>query len=219
MADLIVAGVGVAAGTPFDTLDILTLDEAKRALNIAPSDTSADTELAQVVTAASRFVDKVGNAIDGVAVKRAVTEDLFPTRPTSPLILSYHPATALTVTEYVSGTGTALTASDGLATAGEYLLDGGMLHRRSSWSAAAWRGGVQVQYTAGLYDTTASVAAHYKEAAVAVLIHLWQHRGANSGAGTFGGDGAPFGGVPFSTKTLRDKVAVTLNPDPSPVIA
>lgn len=200
--------------------DILTTAEAGAALNMSASEQTANaTELAQVVSAASGFVDSVGNGIHGVAVKRLVTEDLFPTSPSSTLILTYHPASDLTVTEYVSGTGTELTASDGLTTAGEYLLIDGQLHRRSSWGASHWLGGVRVEYTAGLYDNTASVSPLYKEAAVAALVHFWQHRGSQSGFGAAGGDGAPFGGVPFSTDVLRKKIAMILNPDPSPVFA
>ena len=184
-----------------DTLDILTLTEAKAALNVAASDTSVDTELAQVVTAASRMVDSVY----GPVVAREVTK--LVTAPAGTVWLE-RPAAVTSVTEYHSGTATVLTAED-FDTAGTYRLDTttGALTRRSSWSDSYWSAHeLVVVYTSGRYADTASVDEKFKEAAVVCLIHLWQHRGANSGAGSFGGDGAPFGGVPFSSKQLRDKL-------------
>ena len=184
-----------------DTLDILTLTEAKAALNIPSSDTSNDTELAQVITAASRFVDSVY----GPVVQRTVTKAF--SAPYGTLWLD-RPAAITSVTEYVSGTGTVLTAED-FDTAGTYRVDltTGRLARRSSWADYPWVGHeVVVVYTSGRAANTAAVDETFKEAAVVALIHLWQHRGAQSGAASFGGDGAPFGGVPFSSKQLRDKL-------------
>ena len=204
MADLIVAGIGVVTDT---TLNIITLDEAKRALNIALSDTSVDVELSQVVTAASRFVDSVY----GPVVQREVTESFV--SPSGAIWLD-RPLSVTTVTEYSSGTPTVLTAED-FDTAGTYRLDAttGALARRSSWATVAWNAHeVVAVYQAGRHATTAAVDAKFKEAAVVALIHFWQHRGANSGAASFGGDGAPYGGVPFSSKQLREKL-IALCPD------
>lgn len=184
-----------------DTLDLLTLTEAKAALNIASSDTSVDTELAQVITAASRMVDSVY----GPVVEREVTTNVL--APNGRIWLD-RPLTITSVTEYLSGTATVLTAEDA-DTAGTYRFDSttGSLLRRTSWTDTYWSGHeLVVVYQAGRYADTASVDEKFKEAAVVCLIHLWQHRGSQSGFGTPGGDGAPFGGVPFSSKQLRDKL-------------
>lgn len=184
-----------------DTLDILTLTEAKTALNIPSATTTYDTELAQVITAASRIVDSVY----GPVVQRAVTKNIV--SPAGTIYLDW-PAAVTSVTEYRSGTATVLTAED-FDTAGTYRLDTttGALTRRLSWADTYWYANeLVVVYTSGRAANTAAVDEKFKEAAVVALVHLWQHRGAQSGAGSFGGDGAPFGGVPFSSKQLHAKL-------------
>lgn len=181
--------------------DILTLVEAKQALNIQATDNVPDSELAQVISAASSFVDSVY----GPVVRRSVTKNVV--APSGTIWLE-HPAAITSVTEYVSGTGTVLTAED-FDTAGTYRLDSttGALTRRSSWTDSYWYAHeLVVVYSSGRYAATADVAPKFKEAAVVALIHFWQHRGSQSGYGTPGGDGAPFGGVPFSSAQLREKL-------------
>lgn len=190
-----------------DAADILTLAEAKASLNIVLTDTSVDSELAQVVTAASRMVDSVY----GPVVQRTVTKTVL--NPQGTIWLD-RPASITSVTEYSGGVATVLTAED-FDTAGTYRLDTarGALLRRSSWATASWADQeLVVEYTSGRYADTASVDAKFKEAAVVALVHLWQHRGSQSGFGSPGGDGAPFGGVPFSSKQLRDKL-ISLFPE------
>ena len=182
--------------------DILTLAEAKAALNIPAATADYDTELAQVITAASRFVDSVF----GPVVRRTITDERHYGAGTSVTLNQSPVASVTTVTEYSGGVATVLTAESDTV-AGTYTLDDNVLHRRASWGGAYFaRQSVVVTCVAGRYASTATVDAKFKEAAVVALIHFWQHRGANSGAGTFGGDGAPFGGVPFSTDTLRKKL-------------
>lgn len=181
--------------------DILDLVEAKAALNIKQTDNVDATELAQVISAASAFVDSVyGPVVARTATKLIVS-------PSGTVWLD-RPLTITSVTEYVSGTATVLTAED-FDTAGTYRLDTttGALTRRSSWANSYWYAHeLVVDYSSGRYASTATVAPKFKEAAVVALIHFWQHRGSQSGYGTPGGDGAPFGGVPFSTAQLRQKL-------------
>lgn len=184
-----------------DVLDILTLAEAKQALNIPAATASYDAELAQVITAASRMVDSVY----GPVVQRTATKSVV--APSGTVWLD-RPAAVTSVTEYVSGTATVLTAED-FDTAGTYRLDAatGALTRRASWGDSYWYAHeLVVVYTSGRYADTASVDEKFKEACVVCLVHLWQHRGSQSGAASFGGDGAPFGGVPFSSAQLREKL-------------
>ena len=184
-------------------LDIITLAEAQAALNItnAADKTATATELAQVVSAASRMVDSVF----GPVVQRTVTKTVV--APSGTVWLD-QPAAVTSVTEYVSGVATVLTAETA-TTAGTYRLDAtsGALRRRSNWSDSAWAANeVVVVYTAGRAANTAAVDPKFKAACAVCVVHLWQHRGAQSGFGSVGGDGAPFGGVPFSTRVLRDKL-------------
>lgn len=193
-----------------DILDVLTLVEGKTALNIPSSETGYDTELAQVITAASRLVDSVY----GPVVTRSVTKTYF--EPCGPLILDVPPGsptftvTSLAVTEYTSGAATVLSAETATVATGNdyrYRPATGQLVRRASWSDYFWGSQeVLVVYVGGRSASTAAVDAKFKEAAAACLVHLWQHRGANSIAATESGDGAPFGAVPFSTATLRKKL-------------
>lgn len=189
-----------------DTLDVLTLAEAKTALNIPDATTTYNTELAQVITAASRFVDSVY----GPVVRRTVTSERLEPGSIGIVQLRFAPIVSVSsVKEYKGGAESTLTAETETA-AGDYRLDlrRGRIYRRESWQAYPFGyQSVVVTYIAGRATDTASADPKFKEAAVVALIHFWQHRGANSGAASFGGDGAPFGGVPFSTEKLREKLA------------
>jgi hypothetical protein len=193
-----------------DTLDIVTLNEAKAALNIAAAELRFDTRVAQVVTAASRLVDSVY----GPVVTRSVAKTFFEPR-FSELFLDVpagSPTFALSnlaVTEYTAGAATILSAETATAATGNdyrYRSATGTLVRRANWADAAWGAQeVLVVYIGGRSASTAAVDAKFKEAAAEAVIHLWQARGAN-GAGAAGGDGDLFGGVPFSSAQLRKKL-------------
>lgn len=194
-----------------DILDILTAAEARTALNAVSNWNAQDTpELEQVVTAASRFVDSVF----GPVVTRSVTRTVF--SPSGPIALDVPPGSptftvsSLAVTEYTAGSATVLAAETALvSTSNDYRYDSrlGLLRRRASWSNSSWGSQeVLVVYIAGRYASTAACDAKFKEAAAAALIHFWQHRGPSSGFPAASGDGAPFGGVPFSTAQLRVKL-------------
>lgn len=192
--------------------DIITVAEARRHLNIPNSDTAITTALAEVVTEASRLIDD----LCGPVVRRNVTETIL--EPCGPLFLKVPPGsptftvTFTSVTEYNGGSALVLTAED-FDTAGTYRWEPrtGRLLRRSSWTHYAWAPQeVVVAYEGGRFNTTALVSQKFKGACRKVLMHKWQARGSQSGFGTVGGDGAPFGGVPYSPKTLLDHLRVDL---------
>lgn len=196
------------------TNDLLTAAEAYRALNITnvTEQTTVGTHVAELITEASLFIDD----LCGPVVSRSVTETFL--EPSGSLNLRVPPgsptftATFTSITEYSSGTATVLTAED-FDTAGTYRWEPrkGVLLRRSSWSYTTW--GPQeviVVYTAGRFADTASVSQKFKGACRKVLMHKWQNRGSQSGFGTPSGDGAPFGGIPYSPKTLLDHLRVDL---------
>ena len=182
--------------------DAITLAEAKAALNITGDGVVNDVELGQVVSAATALVEEWV----GPLVIRSFSESLD--GGSGEVWLTNEPVSVTSVTEYVGTSGTALTA-EAAGVAGGYLADGRALYRRTGAYDRAWRYGrrnVAVTYTAGRYADTASVGPLAKEATVICLVHLWQHRGAGSGAGIQGGDGPAFGAVPFSSDVLRKKI-------------
>lgn len=184
-----------------DTLDILSLDEAKRALNIATADTTFDTELAAYITAVSQRIDDMC----GPVVQRTVTGEVH---NGGSLIIwpTLTPVVSVTsLAEYTGGVATTLTAETAAA-AGTYLLAGAGTHnsqlrRRRSWNDtgfASGRSNVVITYVAGRYANTAAVSAKFKQAAAKTLAWLWR---GDQGAGTatFGAvDGSSLFGLGFA---------------------
>lgn len=194
-----------------DTYDLLTAPEARFAINdLAGSyDTS---ELEQLVTAASRLCDSVFGPIVTRAFTKTVEKPYGRIQLDVPVGSPTFAVTFTTVTEYTSGTGTLLTAEDA-DTQGtyRYYANLGVVARRSAWTDTYWASQeVVIVGTWGRYANTAAVDRKFKEAAAAALVHYAQHRGSQSGFGTPGGDGVPFGGVPFSTDTMRKKLAAMM---------
>ena len=147
--------------------DILTEDEALAAINMVGSGASHALELGMWVSAISEAID----AACGPVVVRTVSETLDAAGGV--LFLTQYPVDSVTtVTEYVSGTGTVLTA-ESTTVAGGYLLRNGILARRSSFATINWHGQVTVTYEAGRYATTAEVGAKFKLAAASILRRLW----------------------------------------------
>lgn len=175
-----------------DTLDVISLAEAKRALNIEAADTSQDTELASYITAVSRRLDEKCGAI----VKRTVTDEEYP-GGTGMIVLRQAPAspnastTISTVTEYSGGSAQVLTAEAlTTSTAYDYAFDAktGMISRRSTWTNATFGlQRVKITYSAGRYADTASVDQKFKQAAAIMLSHLWRAEQGVGGSATFGG--------------------------------
>lgn len=168
-----------------DVLDLITLAEAKSAINLASTVSSQDTELAGYVTAVSRRLDD----LCGPIVVRTVTEQHD--GGTSTLFLRQTPTSAsatttlTTVTEYSGGVAQVLTAESlTVNSAYSYRFDPrvGTLTRRAGW--ATGRFGTQtvvVVYQSGRYASTATVDAKFKQAASMMLAHLWRRE---QGAGT-----------------------------------
>lgn len=161
-----------------DLLDILTPDEALRALSLSDNSTTFTDELEQTVTGVSRHIDKAA----GPVVYRTVTERLSVGYGSSSVCLRYYPVYSVTsITEYTPGSasGQLLTAEDEDTFAGYgYLLDPdtGMILRRSNGGTALWTAGdrnVVAVYVAGRYATTATVDRRFKAAAAAVLRAEW----------------------------------------------
>lgn len=152
--------------------DILTEDEALVAINMVGSGGDHVLELALWVSAISEAID----AKCGPVVVRTVTDEIrYPNGGTfTTLHTPIYSVSALT--EYVSGTGTVLTAED-FDTVGTYRVVGSghdvAIERRSGWGGYAYTGLVKITYTAGRYATTEAVGAKFKLAAASILRRLW----------------------------------------------
>lgn len=196
------------------TYDLLTPDEAKRALNIPLADTTFDTELASYVTAVSQRLDDMC----GYIVKRSVSDEIH--MGGGPIIWpNEQPAVTIgSVLEYASGTPTTLTA-ESLTVAGDYLLENAgthnaLLRRRSSWGDRTFSSGqVVLNYVAGRFDSTAAVSPLFKQAAAKALSWLWR---GDQGAGTatFGAaDGSSLFGLGFALpNSVKELLAYEAKP-------
>lgn len=152
-----------------DTLDILTLDEAMTAISMTGSGANHQGAIELAITGISRALDD----LCGPVVVRTITDEIH--YPNGTLIfLDHQPVSSVTtVTEYLSGTGTVLTAED-FDTSGGYLLRDGVLARRSGFYTTNWYGNaVKVTYVAGRYATTAAVDEKWKNAAAMILRRWW----------------------------------------------
>jgi hypothetical protein len=164
-----------------DILDILTLAEAKLALNLSGT-TSYDSELPAWITGVSRLLDSEF----GPVVRRTITGETHDGGYSS-IRTRLRPVTSFTsVTEYVSTTGTALTVeTNALKPASAYFADtydrdptlfSGRIRRRASGSDTVFATGsknVAVTYVAGRFADTAGVDERFKGAARLTLAHMW----------------------------------------------
>lgn len=183
------------------TYDLLTLDEAKLARNIALADDTHDEELAMYITAVSQRLDDYCGPI----VKRSIAGEVHDGGDSYIFPVHTPVATIGEVVEYSSGTATILTGETNLV-AGTYVLEGAGTHlslvrRRSSWSDSVFtpgRGNVVISYVAGRFDSTADVSPKFKEAAAKMLNWLWQGD-QGSGTATFGAvEGTSLFGLGFA---------------------
>lgn len=161
------------------TLDLLTLEEAKDAVNFEQTEIMHDLELGAFVTAVSLRLDD----LCGPIVQRTITNELHdggcPTiRPRRTPV-----ASVTTITDYEQLTGYALTAESNLAQPDySYLLDSISTHnvvirRRTSGSDGRFsygRRNIAITYVAGRAATTATVDAKFKIGAALCLQHLWR---------------------------------------------
>lgn len=166
--------------------DILSLEEARAAIN-TPLNSTYDDALEVLVTAVSTRLDE----LCGPVVNRTVTERHDATGCWSLIPYTLPVYSFTSVTEYRSGTGTDLTAEDD-TTAGEYLWERNILRRRNSFLPYTFQGRVKLVYVAGRAADTESVPSRFKQAAQIIVAHIWRQEN-GSGNQTFGSDGeAPY---------------------------
>lgn len=202
-----------------DTLDLLTLAEAKTALNMSGS--THDTELAQWITAISRRIDK----LCGSVVQRTVSSETLDGGTSSIRPVKAPISSVTTLTEYSGTTATVLTAETNASKPDDsYMLEsyGGdwdwVIRRRAGntdGTFAVGRRNIDLAYVGGRYADTASVDAKFKLAAGAILRRLWQReqgawaRGADPfevGAGGMGTVGFFKAVDPMVTELLHEEL-------------
>lgn len=164
-------------------IDVLTLAEAKAALNITGS--TFDAELAGWNTGVAQQLDK----LCGPIVQRATSESHD--GGCQAIYLRSRPVASITSVVEYAGTAAATLTAESPGTAGTYLLEAaaGVLRRRSglndAWFASG-RGNVTVAYVAGRFDSVSTVDEKFKSAARVTLTNLWR-REQGGGTETFGG--------------------------------
>lgn len=159
------------------TLDVLTRDEAKAALNIPVGDPSQDQKIDSYVTAVSLALDR----IVGPIVQRTITDEPHD-GGRGVLSAVFYPIISITsITERQGTTAVTLTAENFASpTANDYSvnLEAGLIYRRSGgcdrWFSSG-RGNVRLTYVAGRFADTASVDARFKQGAAIMLSHLWRN--------------------------------------------
>lgn len=161
-----------------DLLDIVTLDEAKRAINGETSNAIDDDLLGRHATAVSRLIDR----FCGPVVQRTVTNEYHPWGHKVILLQRWPVASITTVQESCGGSASTLTALSFGASGDGYwappalddpTLLAGSLFRRQGWGDRQW-GEVQITYVAGRYADTGLVDARFKDAAGSMLRRLWK---------------------------------------------
>lgn len=162
-----------------DPLDLLTLAEAKRAINMKAANEDHDLALETDITAISRLID----AECGPVVQRTVTAERL---DADDVVLRFSPVASIgTVREARSGDIETLTAHSFGGTVDGYYAEphwtggtflSGVLQRRYDGAPGAWPAGaeIEVTYTAGRYPTTATVDRRFKACAGAVLQRFWK---------------------------------------------
>lgn len=171
------------------TLDVLTLAEAKAALNLSGT-TAHDAELPGWITAVSLRFDE----LIGPVVRRTVTAEKH-NGGDQRIFLRNHPNTSITsITEYAGTVATVLTAETiASKPADAYLVEdyepdptllSNIVWRRSSDADSSFplgRKNVEVTYVAGRFADTASCDERAKKAAALMLINLWRSQQDSSG--------------------------------------
>jgi hypothetical protein len=159
------------------SLDVLTLDEAKAAI-VNNAGTVNDDLLGAYVTGVSRYLDE----LCGPIVKRTITDEEAVVSGQT-VILSHSPVLSITtLTEYTGTTAQVLAAENfpSSTTGNDYkLLHGGrsgLVERRASGVAATFASNVRViaTYVAGRYNDTVSVDERFKRAAGIILANFWR---------------------------------------------
>jgi hypothetical protein len=173
-----------------NAIDIISLAEAKAALNITAS--TWDTELATYVTAASQAIDR----LCGPVITRTITGETHHGGRHSIWLRHTPVVTISSIVEYDGTVATTLAAETNTAkTANDYAIDlaTGRVTRRQSNFASRFPIGmnnVVVTYTAG---RGAAADDRFKLACSLILANIWRGE-QGSGTVTFG---APFEEAPF----------------------
>lgn len=150
-----------------EATDVLTLAEARAALNQGSAQTNNDTRIAALVSAISQRLDDSSDGV-GPIVTRIEPEATYDGEGTAIQLNSWPVSSVTSVTE------------DAIAlTSVQYHLDGekGLLYRRDGDYDDNWcvgRDNVAVVATVGRYASTATVTEFYKQGARLLLKHLWR---------------------------------------------
>lgn len=162
-----------------DTLDVIGLTDAKRAISMSTINDDHDGTLERHITTVSRILDDTV----GPVVQRTITNEQHAGGRATVRLRHYPVATVTTVEEARGGAASAVTAVAFGATGNGYVaptwtkdpsLLSGVLHRSGQ---PCWYPGVravQVTYTAGRYADTDSVDARFVDCAAAILRRLWK---------------------------------------------
>ena len=166
-----------------DPTDVLTLDEAKQALNIGASVTKHDAELPAYITAVTQRLD----LLIGPVVQRPVTDEAHDGGSWS-IFLDYYPIVSIaSVTEYDETTPTVLTQETPTVNPETgYLVEpyhpmrellSGRIRRRRDGADQRFPTGsrnIVVSYVAGRATETGLVPERYKLAAKLMLANFWR---------------------------------------------
>lgn len=175
-----------------DTIDVLTLAEARTGLSTETGHTAKDAPLAAYITAVSRRLDE----LCGPIVIRTITDEVHSGGTKSLFLREYPVVSVTTITEYEDTTGTVLSVETNASKpSSAYLLDPatGIIHRRATGTSRDFSIGdrnVVVTYQAGRYANTAAVDERFKTAARLLLSHYWRREMA-VGTVTYGGEVIP----------------------------
>lgn len=167
-----------------DPIDVLTLAEAKGALNLDTEAANHDTQLARVITAMSGRLDE----LVGPVVQRTITDEVIDTGCSGDVWVRRWPVTSWTsVIEYDdAGNSTTLTEETYDTKPTDAFLPersatptapyNGHLHRRESGSPHEFAQTLVVTYLAGRFPVVGDVDARFKEAAIVSLQNWWRSR-------------------------------------------
>ncbi|MGH3942626.1 MAG: hypothetical protein ACRDTG_29185 [Pseudonocardiaceae bacterium] len=158
--------------------DLLTLAEARRAVNLPLEPSDQDIDLALFVTGLSGRVD----ALCGPVVRRAVNGERHDGGRKKVLLGVHHASSVTSVAEWVNTTETVLSEeTDSTKPANGFLLHtvlpyGWVIRRTGNADSVfpAGRRNVVITYQAGRYADTDSVGNTFKLAASAALRRLWK---------------------------------------------
>lgn len=166
-----------------DVLDVVTLDEAKRSINMESVTSEQDDILARHITAVSRLIDETC----GPVVQRAVGPEIHDGTASGKVFLRRWPVSSIgLVRESRGGVIVTLPPSpfgslvDGFYavpyTADPTLLSGTLVRRWGAYDAPWWFGpaSIEVTYVAGRVADTDHVDARFKDAAGSILRRLWK---------------------------------------------